>query len=111
MLAARREDFDMLLLNSAEAKQRFEELMEAVTLGEGVTIELDNGQRVKLVIEESSGVQRQPGTGKGLFIMADDFDEPMEDIEESLYMPNKKPRAPGSADGQVWMADDFDSLF
>jgi antitoxin (DNA-binding transcriptional repressor) of toxin-antitoxin stability system len=109
VLAAKREDFDMLLLKPAEAKQRFEELMEAVTHGEDVTIELDNGQRVKLVVETSSGVQRQPGTGKGLFIMADEFDEPMEDIEESLYMPNKKPRTPGSADGQVSMDGDCDA--
>ena len=97
----------MWLLKPAEAKQRFEEVIAAVAQGEDVRIELDNGQRVKLVAEDTRPIQREPGTGKGLFIMAPDFDEPLQDT--LLMTPVHKKRTPGSAEGKVWMSDDFDA--
>jgi len=96
----------MLLLKPSEAKQRFEELVEAAAHGEEVMIELENGQRVKLVAEGQPVPQRYPGTDKEIFVMADDFDEPMED--SLLAVPVRRKRTPGSAKGKIWIADDFD---
>lgn len=98
----------MLLLKPAEAKARFDELLDAAAHGEEVTIVMDDGRQVKLVAEGQPVPQRYPGTGKGIFVMAPDFDEPMED--SLLAVPVRRKRTPGSAKGKIWIADDFDDL-
>jgi prevent-host-death family protein len=68
-----------------EAQGRLTELIAAATRGEEVIIAADGRPAVKLVPVELSRQRRKPGSAKGLIVMSDDFDEPLEDFNE--YMP------------------------
>lgn len=65
-----------------QAKDRFFELIELAASGEEVIISKDRRPFVKLSPIGRRTLERQFGSAKGLITMADDFDEPLEDLEE-----------------------------
>ncbi len=74
----------MLQINLEQAKDRLAELISAVLKGETVVIVKGNQEAVKLV-PAAPVAQRQFGSAKGLFVMAEDFDAPIPDMD--AYMP------------------------
>jgi hypothetical protein len=81
----------MIRTTLAEAP-KLSELAEAALRGEEVLITTDcDGKEsvLKLVVESPTEPEDAPqvikaGSAKGLFIMSDDFDEPLEDFEEYM---------------------------
>jgi antitoxin (DNA-binding transcriptional repressor) of toxin-antitoxin stability system len=66
-----------------EAKDQFLKLIELAASGEEVVIAKNRRPFVKLSrIISLEKRPRQFGSAKGLIIMADDFDEPLEDFKE-----------------------------
>jgi len=67
-----------------EAQKQLLKLIEAALGGEEVYIVGDDKQAVQLVPVEMP--RRRPiiGSGKGLFEMSDDFDEPLDDFKEYM---------------------------
>ena len=68
-----------------EAQAQLPTLIDAAVSGEPVFITRDGGQTVQLVPVSQPQGRPQFGSGKGLMVMADDFDEPLVDFGE--YMP------------------------
>ncbi len=68
-----------------EAKVRLLDLIGAAIRGEDVFILKDDHPVVQLVPLESPKRHPQFGSAKGLVVMAEDFDAPLEDFSE--YMP------------------------
>jgi antitoxin (DNA-binding transcriptional repressor) of toxin-antitoxin stability system len=68
-----------------EAQVRLSRLIDAAIKGEIVFILKDEQQAVQLVPVEPPVRRRQFGSAKGLIVMSDDFDAPLEDFKE--YMP------------------------
>jgi antitoxin (DNA-binding transcriptional repressor) of toxin-antitoxin stability system len=68
-----------------EAKVRLLDLIEAAIRGEDVFILKDDHPVVQLVPLEPAKRHPQFGSAKGLVVMAEDFDAPLEDFSE--YMP------------------------
>ncbi len=68
-----------------EAKVRLLDLIEAATRGEEVLILKDGRPVVRLVPVVPAKRQPRFGSAKGLVVMAEDFDAPLEDFSE--YMP------------------------
>jgi len=77
-----------------EASEKPPDLFEAALRGEEVLIIIsddDSERSVRLVVADNKVIQRKhpwgtpkAGSAKGLFIMSDDFDEPLEDFEEYM---------------------------
>ncbi len=66
--------------NVAEAKAQFSTLVRRALQGEDVVIARDNKPLLRLV---PVGVAvRTPGSAKGLVVIADDFDAPLDDVRE-----------------------------
>ncbi|MBV9867669.1 MAG: type II toxin-antitoxin system Phd/YefM family antitoxin [Abitibacteriaceae bacterium] len=67
-----------------EAKTQLPDLVDAALNGAEVVIAKDNQQLVKLVPLET--IERRPrfGSAKGLIVMNDDFDEPLEEFKEYM---------------------------
>ena len=72
----------MAQFNVAEAKARLSELVQKAVSGEEVVIAKDNCPLLKLVPLAPPGRNRKPGTAKGRFWMAPDFDRTPEDFAE-----------------------------
>ena len=77
----------MVQITVVEAQQRLPELLDAVEAGEEVEIRAENGRSYKL----ASTRPRPPVTGvpkagscKGLFVVPDDFNEPLEELREYM---------------------------
>ena len=68
-----------------EAKVRLPDLIEAAIRGEDVFILKDDHPVVQLVPLEPPKRHPQFGSAKGLVIMAENFDAPLEDFSE--YIP------------------------
>lgn len=68
-----------------EAKVRLPDLVEAAVRGEEVIILKDDHPVVQLVPLKPPKRHPQFGSAKGLVMMAEDFDAPLEDFGE--YMP------------------------
>jgi antitoxin (DNA-binding transcriptional repressor) of toxin-antitoxin stability system len=68
-----------------EAKVRLLDLIEAAIRGEDVFILKDDYPAVQLVPVEPPKRHPQFGSAKGLVVIAEDFDTPLEDFGE--YMP------------------------
>ncbi|HUG16771.1 MAG TPA: DUF2281 domain-containing protein [Thermomicrobiales bacterium] len=72
------------------AKLQLEEIIEAALRGEDVfvTTKDDDGEHVLQLtvtrIEPGVTKRRRAGTAKGLIWMSDDFDEPLEELEEYM---------------------------
>ncbi len=74
-----------------EAQQRLPELLSAAEAGETITIRSDNGLTFTLVVQPPSTVFNpdwpgypHAGSAKGLIKIADDFDEPLEELNEYM---------------------------
>jgi len=72
-------------VNIHEAKTHLSKLIQEAISGEEVIIAKGNKPVVKLVSIDTQTVQRQLGTAKGKILMAEDFDEPLDDF--TAYMP------------------------
>jgi prevent-host-death family protein len=59
-------------------------LVEAALNGEEVIITKDNKPVIKLTPVSPVKKRRQPGSAKGLVIISDDFDEPLEDFKDYM---------------------------
>ena len=67
-----------------EAQAQLTELVDAAVSGETVLITSNDDQVVQLVPVGNRGGHPQFGSGKGLMVMADDFDEPLADFDEYM---------------------------
>ena len=65
-----------------EAKTSLPDLIEAVVGGDEVRIAKDDQHIVKLVPVSGMKPVPQFGSAKGLIVMAEDFDAPLEDFDE-----------------------------
>lgn len=65
-----------------EASLRLSDLMEAAASGEEVFIIKDGGLSVQLVPHVAPVRKRQFGSAQGMFLLASDFDAPLEDMSE-----------------------------
>jgi antitoxin (DNA-binding transcriptional repressor) of toxin-antitoxin stability system len=63
-----------------EARDRLLQLVDAAIKGEEVFILKDEQQVVQLVPVEPPVRRRQFGSARGLIVMSDDFDAPLEDF-------------------------------
>jgi prevent-host-death family protein len=68
-----------------EAKKELARLVERAMQGEQVVIADDAEHGVLLVPVKNWKHTRKAGTGKGLFILSEDFDDPIPGFEE--YLP------------------------
>jgi prevent-host-death family protein len=76
-------NMDMKVVNVAEAKRRFSELLDRAEKGERITIGRRNQPIAELVpITETRPTRLRPiGLAKGLFRVPDDFDAPLSPAE------------------------------
>ena len=72
----------MTQVNIHEAKTNLSKLIEKVLHGEDVIIKKSNKPIVKLVMVDELKNKRKLGSAKGQVIIADDFDEPLEDFKD-----------------------------
>ena len=68
-----------------EAKEQLSELVDAVLAGETILISTDDHRAVRLAPVRFGKGKPTFGSGKGVFSLTDDFDAPIEGLEE--YMP------------------------
>ena len=75
----------MIDVSISEAQQQLPDLLAKAESGQSVQIHADNGRTYLLIANPSrapaTGIPRA-GTCKGLIEMADDFDEPLEELRE-----------------------------
>jgi antitoxin (DNA-binding transcriptional repressor) of toxin-antitoxin stability system len=74
---------EMVQVTLAEAEARLKQLIETALQGETVVI-MDGEQAVRLMPEKPVRRPRQPGSAQGLVWMADDFDAPLDDLNEYM---------------------------
>jgi len=74
-------------VNIHEAKTHLSKLIQEAIAGEDVIIAKDNKPVIKLVALPHQKRQRQLGTAKGKIVMADDFDEPLDDFAPYIMSP------------------------
>src|SRR5262249_55849137 len=74
-----------------EAQQRLPQLLSAVEAGETVTIRSDSGRTFILALQFPASILNpdwpgypHAGSAKGLIRIADDFDEPLEELKEYM---------------------------
>jgi len=72
-------------VNIHEAKTHLSKLIQEVIAGEDVIIAKGNKPVVRLVALIENASKRQLGTARGKIVMADDFDDPIDDF--APYMP------------------------
>jgi antitoxin (DNA-binding transcriptional repressor) of toxin-antitoxin stability system len=65
-----------------EAQTRLVDLIDAALQGDTVSIIADEERAVQLVPTVREEHRRQFGSAKGLIVMSDDFDAPLEDFKE-----------------------------
>lgn len=77
----------MKIVNVAEAKRRFSELLDRASKGERITIGRRNQPIAELVpVTEARSKRLRPiGLAKGLFRVPADFDAPLSDAELSVW--------------------------
>jgi antitoxin (DNA-binding transcriptional repressor) of toxin-antitoxin stability system len=73
----------MIHLSVAEAQQRLPDLLTAASQGEVVQI-YQGGQEFQLCITSPRPVRPKAGRLKGQVVVADDFDEPLEELREYM---------------------------
>ncbi len=64
-----------------EAQAQLTDLIDAAVSSETVLITKNSDQIVQLVPVSEQAGQSQFGSGRGLMVMADDFDEPLADFD------------------------------
>jgi antitoxin (DNA-binding transcriptional repressor) of toxin-antitoxin stability system len=69
-----------------DAQTHLKDLIEAALQGETVWITDEQGTIVQLmrVLTGSAIIPRKAGSAKGLVVMSDDFDEPIDDFNEYM---------------------------
>jgi prevent-host-death family protein len=72
-------------VNIHQAKTHFSKLLEQVAVGEEVIIARAGKPIAKLVPIKPQAAPRPLGTGKGDFLVPDDFNEPMPEFEKDFY--------------------------
>ncbi|MFM7880823.1 MAG: type II toxin-antitoxin system Phd/YefM family antitoxin [Microcystis panniformis] len=75
----------MLQLNLNEAQNQLPELLKAVSEGQQVIIQNNEGQDFQIISLAPTVKHPQYGSAKGIVKMLDNFDDPIEEFEE--YMP------------------------
>ena len=71
------------VVNVAEAKARFSEFVRRASSGEEIVIARDHKPVARLTAVPPPA-RRRPGSGRGLFKMAPDFDAPLADFDEYM---------------------------
>jgi len=71
-------------VNIHEAKTHLSKLIQEAIAGEEVIIAKGNIPVVKLVSLATQKAPRQLGTARGMMVMADDFDEPLDDFSSCM---------------------------
>lgn len=74
----------MFQVNLTEASTRISDLVNAALHGEEVFIVTPDQQRVQLIPATLRERHPQFGSAKGLIVLADDFDAPLEDFSEPV---------------------------
>ena len=69
-----------------EAAERLDDLLDEATRGEEVIIEHEDGRHFRLVAERSQRAHPSPcfGSARGEVWLAENFDEPLEDLAEYM---------------------------
>jgi len=67
-----------------EAKAQLSKLIEAAQRGEDVLIMLENQPIAKIVPVTPTRLRPQFGSAKGMIVISDDFDEPLEEFREYM---------------------------
>jgi len=67
-----------------EAKIHLAELIDAAMRGERVVIARDDQHAVQLIPVLPTRQSRQAGSAKGLIVMREDFDAPLDDFSEYM---------------------------
>ncbi len=67
----------------SQVEARLARLIEEVDAGAEVVI-MRNGEPVARLVPAGPLPERVPGSAKGLFVVPDDFDEPLEDFREYM---------------------------
>jgi antitoxin (DNA-binding transcriptional repressor) of toxin-antitoxin stability system len=67
-----------------EAKSNLTDLIDAAINGEEIVIAKDDQHVLKLVPISLTKPRPQFGSAKGLIVISDDFDEPLEDFAEYM---------------------------
>ncbi len=75
---------DMQQVSVEEAKTTLPDLIDAAVSGDDVVITKDAQHIVKLVPVSRAKAVPQFGSAKGLITIADDFDEPLDDLREYI---------------------------
>ena len=71
----------MTRIDVRHAGDRLSTLIERARRGEDVVLTDDDRPLARLVAADGSG-RRRPGSAKGLIQMSDDFDEPLDELDE-----------------------------
>ena len=67
-----------------KAKSQIEALIQTALDGEEVIITRNDEPVLKLVPVSKSNIRRKAGSAKGMIVMSEDFDEPLEDFREYM---------------------------
>jgi antitoxin (DNA-binding transcriptional repressor) of toxin-antitoxin stability system len=76
----------MVTLSTPEAQLRLPELIAAAEAGETVEIRTSSGGTVRLAAQPAAAIRStwpgfpHPGSAKGLIVVPDDFDEPLDEL-------------------------------
>lgn len=68
----------------SEAAQNLPDLIDAALRGEEIMITKDDSSIVRLTPANPINKSRQPGSAEGTVWMSDDFDEPLEELQEYM---------------------------
>lgn len=74
----------MVMVTIKEAAEQLQALFDSALKGETVVIVGDDQRQIELVVKEKEIQKRQFGSGKGLFTMSEDFDDPLDDFAEYM---------------------------
>ena len=89
-----------ITVNTHEAKSRLSALLAAAQRGEDVVIARAGKPVVRLVLVNGAGPRKRvPGSGRGLFILSPDFDDPLPpEVLASFYESRIEPVPASSAE-------------
>ena len=74
-----------MVVTVKDAKNKLDDLIEAVINGDEVFIVTDDEKMFQLIRVDAPIKHRKAGSAKGLIEISDDFDAPLEDFKD--YMP------------------------
>ena len=73
-----------LTIDLDQARAQLAKLIQDVAKGSEVVITLDGQAIARLVPPKEACPDRVPGSAKGLFVVPDDFDAPLEDFRDYM---------------------------